>query len=152
MHLHPSHLHKHVSKDDWLAETKTDLFSHHTMRLESQAVDAFREGEGPGILGRLLNILEGYGHAVGSTSVNSRATIIDGSPTTGRLDDVLPAGEIHRIHDRTFLKGENQQLRAFMEAIHDETADNSGIFGNAWSQAFVDVWNSECGKNQGCQH
>lgn len=48
-----SHLHKPVTKDNWLTETRTDLFSHHTMKLESHAVDAFREGEGPGVLGRL---------------------------------------------------------------------------------------------------
>ena len=31
-----------------------------------------------------------------------------------------------------------------MQLLHAETEDNSGFFGNAWSQAFVDVWNSEC--------
>ena len=42
------HLHKPVTKDNWLTETRTDLFSHHSMKHESFAVDAFREGEGPG--------------------------------------------------------------------------------------------------------
>ena len=44
-------------------------------------VDAFREGDGPGVLGRMLDILEGYGHAVGATAVNARAPMIDGSPS-----------------------------------------------------------------------
>jgi len=136
------HLHKPVTKDNWLAETKTDLFSHHTMRHESHVVDAFREGVGPGVLGRMLDILEGYGHAVGATSVNSRATIIDGSPTTGRLADIMPTDGMQRVHDRNFLKGEeNRQLQVFLEAIHAETDDNSGLFGNAWSQTFVNMWN-----------
>lgn len=52
-------------------------------------VDAFREGAGPGVLGRMLDILEGQGHAVGATAVNSRAPMIDGSPTTGRLADLM---------------------------------------------------------------
>lgn len=142
---HRSHLHKPVTKENWLAETKTDLFSHHTMRLESHVVDAFREGEGPGVLGRMLDVLESQGMAVGATSVNSRATIIDGSPTTGRLSDILSAEGVTKIFDRLFLKGnENQELRAFLEAIHTDASDNSGVFGNAWSQAFVDMWNSEC--------
>ena len=140
-----SHLHKHVTKENWLAETKTDLFSHHTMRLESHVVDAFREGEGPGVLGRMLDILEGHGHAVGATAVNSRATIIDGSPTTGRLVDIMPTAGMSKVHDRDFLRrGENQQLRSFLEAIYADSDDNSGLFGNVWSQTFVDTWNSEC--------
>ena len=49
-----------------------------------------------------------------------------------------------RVFDRNFLKGEDQQLREFLEALHSETDDSSGIFGNAWSQTFVDIWNSEC--------
>lgn len=53
------------------------------MKLESHVVDAFREGEGPGVLGRMLDILETHGHAVGATAVNARAPMIDGSPTTG---------------------------------------------------------------------
>ena len=49
------------------------------------------------------------------------------------------------ILNRNFLKGEtNQQLRGFLESLHAETDDNSGVFGNAWSQTFVDIWNSEC--------
>lgn len=44
------HLHKPVTKDNWMTETRTDLFSHHTMKKESQEVDAFKEGEGPGVM------------------------------------------------------------------------------------------------------
>ena len=60
------HLHKPVTKSNWLTETRTDLFSHHTMRAESHTVDAFREGDGPGVLGRMLDILErqGYGNSL----------------------------------------------------------------------------------------
>jgi len=28
----------------------TDLFSHHAMKKESHEVDAFKEGEGPGVM------------------------------------------------------------------------------------------------------
>lgn len=74
------------------------------MRLESHVVDAFREGDGPGVLGRMLDVLENHGHAVGSTSIDARAIIIDGSPTTGRLSDVIPKEAMLKIHDRTFLR------------------------------------------------
>ena len=83
-----------------MTETRTDLFSHHTMKLESHVVDAFREGEGPGVLGRMLDILEKHGHAVGATAVNSRPSIVDGSPTTGRLADVISTEGVSRVFDR----------------------------------------------------
>ena len=70
------------------------------MKLESHVVDAFREGEGPGVLGRMLDILERHGHAVGATAVNSRPSIVDGSPTTGRLADVISTEGISRVFDR----------------------------------------------------
>ena len=95
-----SHLHKPVTKDNWSTETKKDLFSHHTMKLESHVVDAFRKGEGPGVLGRMLDILEGHGHVVGATAVNSRAQIIDGSPTTGRLADIMSTEGVLKVFDR----------------------------------------------------
>ncbi len=139
--LHLSHLHKPVTKENWLRETRTDLFSHHTMRAESHHVDAFREGDGPGVLGRMLDILEGHGHAVSATAMNERATMIDGSPKTGRLADVMSTDELPRIRDQSFLRGDSQELREFLSSLHAETTDNSGVFGNAWSQAFVDIWN-----------
>ena len=135
------HLHKPVTKSNWLTETRTDLFSHHTMRAESHAVDAFREGDGPGVLGRMLDILERQGHAVGATAINSRVEIIDGSPKTGRLADVMSTEGIPRLHDRSFLKGDSQQLRNYLKSLHSGTDDNSGVFGNAFSQTFVDIWN-----------
>ncbi len=111
------------------------------MRRESQFVDAFREGEGPGVLGRMLDILERQGHAVSATAINGRSLMIDGSPTTGRKADVMSTDGSPRIVDRNFLKGDSQQLRGFLQSLHAETDDNSGIFGDAWSQSYVDIWN-----------
>ncbi|KAL7553976.1 hypothetical protein ACHAWF_017328 [Thalassiosira exigua] len=136
------HLHKPVDKTNWLTETRTDLFSHHTMRLESMLIDAFREGEGPGVLGRMIDILQGQGHAVGAIALNGRSPMVDGSPTTGRLSDVLSTEGLSRIFDRSFLKGvTTRELEPFLESLHADTDDTSGIFGDAWSQVFVDVWN-----------
>ena len=95
----------------------------------------------------MLDILERHGHAVGATTVNGRAPMIDGSPSTGRLADVMTADGLPRVFDRNFLKGgTNQELRRFLESVHAETDENSGVFGNRWSQTFVDVWNSEFDK------
>lgn len=129
-----------------MGETNTDLFSHHTMKHESHVVDAFREGDGPGVLGRMIDVLEKQGMAVGATAVNAgRAVIIDGDPSSGRLADVMSPNGVPRMFDRDFLRGESRQIESFLSSLHAETDDNSGIFANAFAQSFVDTWNSKCG-------
>ena len=135
------HLHKPVHKGNWMTETRTDLFSHHSMKREAQYVDAFREGAGPGVLGRLCDILEGYGHAVSATSVNVKAPMVDGDPSTGRYADAMSTEGLPKIFERQFLNGRTgQELRMFLEDLNAETTDNSGVMANMWSQRFVDVW------------
>lgn len=73
------HLHQPVTKENWRRETRTDLFSHQSMRAEQHKVDAFKEGDGTGVLGRMLDVLQGYGLAVSSTSVNTNAMMLGGS-------------------------------------------------------------------------
>ena len=99
------------------------------MKKESHHVDAFREGEGPGVLGRLLDIVERQGHAAGATAINARSQMVDGDPSTGRLADFMSTEMLPRVFDRNFLRGESQELRDFLQLLHAETDDNSGIFG-----------------------
>ena len=61
-------------------------------------------------------------------------------PTTGRLADVMSPSGVPRVFEREFLKGDQQELRVFLESLHSETGDNSGAFANKWSQSFVDIW------------
>lgn len=133
-----------MTKDNWLTATRTDLFSHHTMKHESFVVDAFREGAGPGVLGRMLDLMERHGNSVGATAIDARAAILDGSPATGRLADTMSIHGLPRMFDKNFLRGQdNQQMREFLEEIHADTSELSGVFGDAYSQTFVDIWNSK---------
>ena len=84
----------------------------------------------------MIDVLEGHGHAVGTTAINTRVPMLDGSPKTGRLADVMSTEGIPRIHDRSFLKGDLLQLRDYLKSLHAGTDDNSGVFGNAFSQTF----------------
>ena len=132
------------------------------MKHEAFSVDAFREGKGPGVLGRMLDILEQeQGAAVAATSVGARATILDGNPSHGRLADAMSGRGTPRLFDRDFLaptevkwatdvKGipmleevVRQDLRPYLEEIHAGTSEVSGVFGDAFSQSFVDMWNSK---------
>jgi hypothetical protein len=111
------------------------------MKKESHEVDAFKEGEGPGVLGRMLDVLERNGEAVGATAVNSRSVMIDGSPKTGRLADVLNTESIARIYEPNWLNDKSQDFREYLELLNSKTSENSGMFADKWSQTFVDVWN-----------
>ena len=136
------HLHKPVSKDDWMTETRTDLFSHTTMKRESHRVDAFLEANGPGVLGRMLDVLQGDGYVVAATSMDRKTQMIDGDPKTGRISDVVSSSGPRTLYEREFMNWRERVdiLRPYLEEVHSETKENVGMFGNMWSQTFVDVW------------
>ena len=136
------HLHKPVTKENWIRETRTDLFSHHTMTKESHQVDAFREGAGPGVLGRMLDELAGYGLAVSSTALDRKSLMVDGDPSTGRLADVISNTGPQLIYERKFLnrKAKREDLRGYIESRHYETEENSGVLANIQSKSFIYTW------------
>ncbi len=89
----------------------------------------------------MLDVLERNGDAVSATAVNSRAAMIDGSPKTGRLADILSTENIARIYETNWLNDKSQDLREYLESLNGRTSEVSGLFSNKWSQTFVDVWN-----------
>lgn len=110
----------------------------------------------------MLDILEQkQGAAVAATSIGARAAILDGNPAYGRLADVMSNEGAPRLFERTSLaptevkwapdiKGipmlvevVRQDLRKYLQAMHSETGETSGVFGDAFSQSLVDMWNSK---------
>jgi hypothetical protein len=89
----------------------------------------------------MLDILERYGEAVSATAVDTRAAIIDGNPKTGRLADIISADSLSKIYENEWLSEESQRLREHLESLYAQTEDNSGVFGDKWSQSFIDIWN-----------
>ena len=53
----------------------------------------------------MLDVLERNGEAVSAIAVNTRAAMIDGSPKTGRLADIISADGLHKIYDNNWLSG-----------------------------------------------
>ena len=89
----------------------------------------------------MLDILERDGEAVAATAINTRAAMLDGNPKTGRLADIISSDGLHKVYDNNWLSGQSQQLREYLESLHAQTDDHSGLFGNKWSQSFIDIWN-----------
>ena len=131
------HLSKPVTKNDWLLETRADLFSHFKMNYEAQKVDGFREQVGTGVLGRLLDVMEVKKNmTVSPISVNALTVMLDGKPQLGRNFDILPKKGIN-----TFQPLEDSGLKATVEELNGATKFNSGLFGTFFSQGLVDTFN-----------
>jgi len=89
----------------------------------------------------MLDILERDGEAVGATAINIRSAMLDGNPKTGRLADIVSIDGMHKIHDNHWLSEDSQRLRDHLDVIYAQTDDHSGLFGDKWSQSFIDIWN-----------
>ena len=112
------HLNKRVDRTNFLTETTTQLFSHHTMREESFKVDAFDSYIGTGVLGRLngkdiffnirifisfsnlsvlplsnLDEIAKEGLAAAQISIDKNLNIIIGDATLNRAVDIIPRFE-----------------------------------------------------------
>ena len=86
------------------------------MKHESFVVDAFREGAGPGVLGRMLDILsQKQGASVTATSLSGRAALLDGNPAYGRLPDIM-GPKVRRHISFSFL---HQSLGSHMKTVFD---------------------------------
>ena len=89
----------------------------------------------------MLDILERDGEAVAATAINIRSAMLDGNPKTGRLADIISADGLHKVYDKNWLSGQSEELRERLESLHAQTDDHSGLFGDKWSQSFIDIWN-----------
>ena len=89
----------------------------------------------------MLDILERDGEAVAATAINIRSAMLDGNPKTGRLADIVSIDGMHKIHDNHWLSEDSQRLRDHLDVIYAQTDDHSGLFGDKWSQSFIDIWN-----------
>jgi hypothetical protein len=127
------HLQKPVTATNFLAETKTQLFSHHTLEQESFKVDAFQDRGRTGILGRRTDAL--------GTRMSTSRVAIDGSsnnlisdPSIGLKVDVIAA----RGPDQ-FYVNDTYSLRQVINKLNNATAEgSSSIHAEFFSQSFID--------------
>lgn len=127
------HLQKPVKADNFLAETKTQLFSHYTMRDESFKIDAFNKREGTGVLGRMTDVL-------GNMTSSSRSAI-DSSSKNLYGDPLVFEGKIDVISSRgpqDFFVNDKFGIKQIISKLNNVTTETSGVHADLWSQSFVD--------------
>eukprot|EP00956_Cyclotella_meneghiniana_P035458 scaffold115176_cov24-Cyclotella_meneghiniana.AAC.2 len=128
------HLQKPVTASNFLAETTTQLFSHHTMKEESFKVDAFQERDDTGILGRMTDIL-GNSMSTSKVSIDRNSDILAGDPTLGLKVDVVGG----RGPDEFYTK-DIYNLKQTILSLNNDTSDGSSIHSDLWSQNLIDSY------------
>lgn len=129
------HLQKPVTASNFLAETKTQLFSHHTMKEESFKVDAFNERDETGILGRMADIL-GNSMSTSKISLDGSSGILIGDPSLGLKVDVMGG----RGPDEFYSK-DIYDIKQSIIALNNGTTEGSSIHADLWSQNLIDSYN-----------
>jgi uncharacterized protein (DUF1501 family) len=140
------HLSKPVNKYNYFTETRTQLFSHHSMLKEASLVDAFREEPGTGIFGRMLDVLGEKNFSVGAIGIDKTSEALSGNSALARATEVIGTGGAKNLYFRRMdpLGAFADSRRAtnimlpLCESLNGETELNSGFFGDHWSQTFVD--------------
>jgi len=135
------HMSKPVTKFNYFTETKVQLFSHSSMEAAAYAVDPFLDLTGTGVLGRMLDVLEQEGYLCSSLGINIPGACLNGDPIINRPIDVIRSGGQHWFYSEAHKVSENVEpdtMKTYFNAINGETSLNSGLFGNHWSQKFVD--------------
>ena len=144
------HLNKPVTKSNYKTETRSQLFSHYHQKIENHLVDAFRDEPGTGVLGRMLDVLEAKSMSVGSIAIDRTAVSLAGNPLLARSIDVMsnwgpidlldgqpPVDTFAFDTDSASPRGKDT-LFALMADLNGNFTATSGIFGELWSQKFVD--------------
>eukprot|EP00546_Thalassionema_frauenfeldii_P010113 CAMPEP_0178928808 /NCGR_PEP_ID=MMETSP0786-20121207/20156_1 /TAXON_ID=186022 /ORGANISM="Thalassionema frauenfeldii, Strain CCMP 1798" /LENGTH=1403 /DNA_ID=CAMNT_0020604807 /DNA_START=186 /DNA_END=4393 /DNA_ORIENTATION=+ len=134
------HLDVPTTKDSWIADTKAQVFSHFHMQQEQQYVDAFRENVGTGVMGRLLDIMQGKNYTVGPSGINGNSKSLAGNPEIARNVDVIHHSGLKTFYERaTSSSYDRQEMRDMFVLLNNRTKPESGLFGEHWSQSFVNA-------------
>jgi len=134
------HLSKPVTKDNYFTETKTQLFSHSTMMFEAAWVDAFKEKQGTGILGRMLDILQDKNYSTSSYGIDVGSLILNGDLELSRPVQVVPNTGLLPFYPKSPSSSlGTAAMRSHFRSLNGGTDPNSGLFGDIWSQELIDT-------------
>jgi len=102
----------------------------------------FSEIPGTGVLGRMLDILEGSDHSVAAFGINDDAPILEGGVDFGRQVDVVKGNGADWFYDRGLsTNADPDYMDTYFSLLNQETVENSGLFGDLYSQRFVNSVN-----------
>ena len=122
-----------VSKSNYVAKTKTQLFAHNTLQAEIGRLDPLGSFVGTGTLGRLSDVLNSNSYSVNSISIDASLIPLQG----GQLD----ANKVS-VGSKTGFQVLNpsaptSQVSTMVSVVNGNVEDSSGIYSNIWSSSLV---------------
>ncbi len=131
-----------VTKRNYWQLTNVQLFAHNHMQRESKIIDPYDTSSGTGVLGRMADILTGYGSNVGAFSVDRYSVAIVGQPGVSATPMIVNRDGVPPVYV-------GKSTKQVMRNLHNSTYYDSGYFGDMWSAAFIDSLNiNEVLKNE----
>lgn len=121
-----------VTKDDYYASTRTELFAHNTMQLISQSIDPWDAAAGTGILGRFSDVLSGKGYNVQPITVAESTIATAGTPGEDSVDPlIVSARGLSEFAPRP--ETETFDIKDFLPFFNNVTHIHSSVYGETWS-------------------
>jgi len=120
-----------VNKTNYYSITKTQLFAHDQMQLETKRMDPLNRQTNTGVLGRMADVLVKKGRAVGSFSLDRYSVSILGTPGVASSPMIVSSG-----NGVTPFYASNT-LRGLLPALHEQSQVDSGYFAESWSSALM---------------
>jgi uncharacterized protein (DUF1501 family) len=122
-----------VNKDDYAAETKTQLFAHNTLQAEVGRLDPNGEYTGTGMLGRLSDVLTSANYNVNSFAIDTSTTALDGILLNSEKVSVV-SKKGFQIFNPSAPDG---IVTPLVTVLNQNEGVDSGLHSKTWSKAMV---------------
>lgn len=133
------HLDVPVTTENWEV-TRAQLFSHFHMEAEQEYVDAFREALNTGVLGRLLDVLQGKNYTVTASGINGDSKSLSGDAELGRFPDVIHWSGLDEFYPKAVSSTfDKEAMKNLFINLNNRTKVESGLFAEHWSHSFVNA-------------
>lgn len=121
-----------VTKKNYKAATRTNLFGHNTMQEEVRKNDPFDGQQGTGILGRACDQLNEKGFSAKSITLTDSTIATVGSPGKAVDPLIVSSRGVVPFNTNAYWR-EMYDPRPIMDDLNDETDSHSSLFGETWS-------------------
>ncbi len=105
------------------------------MQREAQRVDPYNDSAGTGVIGRMADVLNGFGHNAQGFSVGRYSVALVGSPTGVGPPMIVNSGGVPKIDI-------GDKIKNAIKHLHNKTSPDSGFFAETWSDEMNRAFNA----------
>jgi len=122
-------LSKPVTKDNYLFETKTQLFAHNKLQEEIGRLDPYQKIQGTGTMGRLADALQSKKYNVEAFAIDTSLATLQGK------DDFTAKSAVSSLYgfEKFDPSSTNSSLTNSIHTLNGESGTSNGFFSDIWS-------------------